>query len=167
MFATLTFFLPFVIITVCNGMIVHSLYRRHVSSIRSNNNLHLRKECLFILFAISVFNVAFHISYFVVWCRWRIITNPKVSPVRDNEFWDYWNGVLFICRLIYYLNYCLNFVLYCVTGSNFRSEMFRILLCKRQEYIITTTHGSTRSMHSFTRKRRIFSRTRTTSLKAS
>jgi len=140
MFATLIFFLPFVIITLCNGMILHSLYHRNRSGIRTNDDSNIRLEFIFILFAISVFYISFHIPYFIVWCRLQIITNPA-SPARDNEFWYYWNGMLFICRPIYYLNYCLNFVLYCITGTTFRTELMKIVPFKRNIYSSVPTRA--------------------------
>jgi len=151
MFVTLIFFLPFLIITVANAMIIRTLYHRGRNGIQANDNSNIKIEFFMMMFAISLFYIVFHIPYFIVWCRLRIITNPKESSVGDGDFWIYWNGILSICRPIYYMNYCSNFFLYCITGAKFRSEMKKIFICKRQTYNSVKTHIRATELSSFTR----------------
>ena len=143
LFATLIFFLPCVIITLCNGMVLHTLYHRRLSSIRPNDSSILRLELILIMFAISFCYIVFHIPYYIVWCRIKIGTNSKESFDRD-EFWNYWNGMLYLCRTIYYLNYCSNFILYCISGKTFRIEMMNMLFSNTERNGTFHTHTNVR-----------------------
>jgi hypothetical protein len=46
-----------------------------------------------------------------------------------------WNiNALFITRTIFYINYCVNFFLYCLTGAYFRKELRMLFMYKSKNY---------------------------------
>jgi hypothetical protein len=65
---------------------------------------------------------AFNSLYFVLWCR-NFLNSKYVSTSVENSSdanLQYWRGVLYIARTIFYMNYCINFFLYSITGAYFR-----------------------------------------------
>jgi len=146
------FFVPLVIISVLNGSIMRTLFLRNTQTGILTDSTNIRMEFTVILFAISLCYAAFHLPYYIVWCRLQIVTNPKSFVSRNSDFWDYWKGVLNLVRPIYYLNYCSNFFLYCITGAYFRSELARILCCRDQRRHRYRTHIRASRMESLTRQ---------------
>jgi hypothetical protein len=66
-----------------------------------------------------------YIPYFVLWCR-NFLNSKYVSTSVENSSdanLQYWRGVLYIARTIFYMNYCINFFLYSITGAYFRREV--------------------------------------------
>lgn len=124
---------PFIIITALNILITRKLFLRNT---RPNDlfaeDTKIRLEFTLILLAISFFFVAFNLPYFSVWARnflkSRFVQFNDSDKPRDIE---HWNGVLNVTRVIFYLNYCVNFFLYNITGAYFRTELARLLHIRR------------------------------------
>ncbi|XP_052791873.1 type-1 angiotensin II receptor-like [Mya arenaria] len=128
-YAILIAMVPFLIITTLNILIIRKLLKRQ-RSLRYNfinTECHIRLEFTLILLAISFFFIAFNLPYFVIWVKQYIETymNSKSSDMEleDIQSFQYWRGVLLITRTIFYMNYCINFFLYSVTGAYFRREL--------------------------------------------
>ncbi|XP_060555197.1 C-C chemokine receptor type 1-like [Ruditapes philippinarum] len=130
-FAITITLIPFTIITVLNILIVRKLFIRNKES-RSifSDNSTIRLEFTLILLAISFFFVAFNLPYSVVWAR-NFLHSAEISPSRTRKAADveYWSGVLMITRTIFYMNYCINFFLYSITGKYFRTALVEMLSC--------------------------------------
>ena len=126
-FAVLITIVPFVIITILNTLIIRKLFirnkRQKAIKVVTEESV-IRLEFTIILLAISFCFIAFNIPYFAVWCRLflhsKYISNTAMEDVFDP---DYWQGVLYITRTIFYINYCINFFLYSITGAYFRREV--------------------------------------------
>lgn len=129
-FAIAITLVPFVIITALNFMIVRKLFLRNRESrdLFSDDST-IRLEFTLILLAISFFFVAFNLPFSVVWTRnFLYFSNFNRSQPDINV--EYWNGVLIITRTIFYLNYCINFFLYNITGKYFRTALTEMIVCK-------------------------------------
>jgi len=151
-YVVLIFFLPLVIISVLNGLIMRTLFLRNTQTGIASESKRIRLEFTVILFAISICYISSHLPYYIIWSRLQLVTNPKSFVSRNADFWDYWKGVLNIVRPLYYLNYCSNFFLYCITGAYFRSELARILCCRDQRRHRYRTHIRASRMESLTRQ---------------
>ena len=149
-FAVTITLIPFVIITVLNILIVRTLFRtnrRHNNCatmtcnkkmksgmvIRTEESI-IKLEFTFILLAVSFFFIAFNVPYFTIWFRNFIyntyITQQNKASIEDIE---YWQGVLYVSRTIFYLNYCINFFLYSITGTYFRKEVKYLFSLKARQ----------------------------------
>ncbi|WAR16390.1 P2RY1-like protein [Mya arenaria] len=141
-YVTIIFFLPLAIITTLNLLIVRTLYlrNRHTNDLFAENTK-IRLEFTIILFAISFFYITFHMPYFVLWCKLQVLNGPHLPSVpRDKHFWDYWISLLNIARTVFYLNYCSNFFLYCITGTYFRNELRRLFCVRKQTHRVFKSH---------------------------
>lgn len=166
-FALSITFVPFVIITVLNILIVRALYLRNRDGtlFSEDTTTNIRLEFTIILVAISFFFVAFNLPYTIVWSRYFLTSHPEYNVASfskvDN---NYWIAVLNITRTVFYLNYCVNFFLYSITGRCFRKTLIRMLSCKfikqrrngsyiRCQYIVShNTHNTIVSKCSGSRK---------------
>jgi hypothetical protein len=128
-FGVIITLIPFVIITVLNLLIIRKLYirnkRQNECKVITEESL-IRLEFTLILLTILFFFIAFNIPYFAVWFRnflhSKYLHNSPSPPMDSHEF-EYWKGVLNITRTIFYMNYCINFFLYSITGAYFRREV--------------------------------------------
>ncbi|KAL3891646.1 hypothetical protein ACJMK2_003898 [Sinanodonta woodiana] len=156
-YAVMITFIPFLIITAMNILIIRRLLirnRRHKENQLITQESMIKLEFTLILFAISFCFIAFNLPFFTVWCRNFLqsmyLYTHGFSNMDGTEA-DYWRGVLFIVRTIFYMNYCINFFLYSITGVYFRREMKRAL---------TTCSKSQRTV-GYVKCKRINSRTST------
>ncbi|XP_076080037.1 cysteinyl leukotriene receptor 2-like [Mytilus galloprovincialis] len=127
-FALLISFVPFVIIMVINILIIKKLLRQK----RSKNckrvmteESTIRLEFTIILLALSICFIIFNIPYLVLWCR-NFLTSKYVTTLNASTSdvnLSYWQGLLYFVRTIFYINYCINFFLYLITGAYFRREV--------------------------------------------
>mgnify|MGYP002153690128 FL=1 len=124
--------IPFIIITVLNILICRALYLRNRdgSLFSEDANTRIRLEFTLILVAISFFFIAFNLPYTIVWSRYFLKSHPEYNQSSfrevDNE---YWISVLNITRTVFYINYCVNFFLYSITGRCFRKTLVGMLKC--------------------------------------
>lgn len=137
-------FLPFVIITVLNTMIIRTLYIRnkhHRECKVITEESIIRLEFTVILIAISICFIALNTPYTAIWCKQYLLTK-LVKTTRNDELLVAntgsevtWNiNAMFITRTIFYINYCVNFFLYCLTGAYFRKELRMLFMYKSKTY---------------------------------
>lgn len=133
-FAIMITFIPFLIISVLNFLIIRKLVKRH-RGYKENQLVTeestIRLEFTVILLAISFFFIAFNLPFFIVWSRNFLHSRFLISQGEPADV-DYWNAVLSITRTIFYMNYCINFFLYSVTGAYFRRELKALFAIFRQ-----------------------------------
>ena len=149
-FGILITLIPFLIITVLNLLIVRKLFIRNM---RSSEDTQIRLEFTMILFAISFFFVAFNAPYFVVWSKFFILNSSRFGnpPINLISEITYWGAVLSIVRTIFYMNYCVNFFLYSITGAYFRRELCDLMTFRNynrrdtRSYIRCSRYGSSRT----------------------
>ncbi|XP_013395479.1 probable G-protein coupled receptor 139 [Lingula anatina] len=125
---------PVIIITVLNIAMVRNLVTRFrgeaVKDVMKVNNAtnKLRMEMTCMLLVLSTCFVALSIPYLITWCYHMYTTFE--SKQRD---FKYMRGVLYITRTIFYVNYCINFFLYSLTGACFRQHL-AMMFCGRRMY---------------------------------
>ncbi|XP_061183057.1 C-C chemokine receptor type 1-like [Saccostrea echinata] len=138
-------FLPFVIITVLNTMIIRTLYIRnkhHRECKVITEESIIRLEFTIILIAISICFIAFNTPYTAIWSKQHLLAKLLKTTNTDDLLKDdhdgselTWNiNVMFITRTIFYMNYCVNFFLYCLTGAYFRKELRMLFMYKSKSY---------------------------------
>ena len=154
--------LPFVIITLFNSMILVTLRKRSdVTETRAlSRESRMRREFTVILLAISTCFVCLNIPYFAVWTsRFQSIKSTTASSSSSSEE-DYLNlarssqgstnrEALFITRTVFYLNYAVNFVLYCITGKQYRQHMTRLLCCHHDDIGRGSNYRSGYTTHTY------------------
>lgn len=128
-FAGMITLVPFIIITVLNLLIIRKLFIRNKMQreckVITEESI-IRLEFTLILLAISFCFIAFNVPYFAVWFRNFLHASyfqSSLSTKTDVANYEYWQGVLRITRTIFYMNYCINFFLYSITGAYFRREV--------------------------------------------
>ncbi|KAH3891359.1 hypothetical protein DPMN_015456 [Dreissena polymorpha] len=133
-------FIPFILIIVLNVFIIRKLVLQN-KRVMTKESI-IRLEFTFILFAMSICFVALNLPYFSVWCEryWKIgkmFNMHMMSPITLQHYNDhivYLDNTLHVTRTIFYINYCINFTLYSVTGAYFRKEL-KHMICKRDRKI--------------------------------
>ena len=85
----------------------------------------IRLEFTIIFLSISSCFVALTIPYLDTWCQqfWASLHPNMAYPIQHERI----SGHLYITRTIFYLNYCINFFLYCMTGAYYRREIRSLL----------------------------------------
>ena len=139
--------LPFIIISFFNTMILRKLVCRKADIVEAraiSKESRMRLEFTFILLSISTCFICLNLPYFIVWCR-------RFQSIHDIQS-SAWNGSgkdyiilakfiqtglnrnqLFITRTIFYINYAVNFFLYCLTGRQYRKNMIQLFCCRAEE----------------------------------
>ncbi len=155
--------LPFIIITLLNILILRRLVCRRKSEmeIRSTSKeSRMRYEFTIILLSISTCFVCLNIPYFIVWCYQRLSIVSKPDPSHNNYTSSLGHMVisaqntnplrdeLLITRTIFYINYCCNFFLYCLTGKQYRKYMKHFLLCRQEVDLMSRRGSSYRSVYT-------------------
>ncbi|XP_060555114.1 G-protein coupled estrogen receptor 1-like [Ruditapes philippinarum] len=142
-FALLITLVPFIVITILNIMIMRTLYLRNYRHRELfAETTKIRLEFTFILLAISFFFIAFNLPYSAVWFRNFMSSKFKRFDTYNFNYKDidYWNGVLLVTRTVFYMNYCVNFFLYSITGAYFRNELALMLRFKQRKNRIYKSH---------------------------
>ena len=136
---------PFLIIAIVNMGILHALLKTHRQefSIRSHSHK-LRREFTLILLSVSLCFLCFNIPYYIVWILHTDIYRQRTfdktdtfhrsqnsTDLMEREPFD--NGSLFFTRAIFSVNYCTNFLLYCITGSYYRAAVKQICRCRKRD----------------------------------
>lgn len=123
---------PFIVIASLNICILRRLVgtghpqKNPKLVIRENR---IRVEFTIILLAISTCFICLNLPYFVLWCHqfWHNL-RLRYAEVELDLSGDRMSGQTHITRTIFYVNYCINFFLYTLTGAYYRREirsMFR------------------------------------------
>ncbi|XP_059176638.1 thyrotropin-releasing hormone receptor-like, partial [Physella acuta] len=131
-------FVPFVIISVLNISIIRTLFlhnrqQRLIRTLMEKSAIKL--EFTIILLIVSFCFVALNLPYFATWCKVFLSSNfVKLVSLQDLDEIIYFRGVTFIARAIFYINYCINFFLYSITGAYFRRELKRLFVPHAHDY---------------------------------
>ena len=124
-YAMIITLMPFLIISVLNFLIVRKLFIRNrvQRNVISQENI-LRIEFTFILLALSSCFIALNLPYFAVFCRQFYLSSfVTVHDTAYREELENIKGAILITKTIFYINYCINFFLYSITGGYFRREI--------------------------------------------
>ena len=79
----------------------------------------IRLEFTVIMLAISSCFIGLNLPYFIIWCRqFQQSLNPGSPTLADRL-----SGELYITKMIFCINYCINFFMYCLTGAYYRREI--------------------------------------------
>ena len=121
----------------------------------------IRLEFTLILLAVSFCFVALNVPYFATWLK-LFLTSSYVSltSFSNESSLDYFRGVAYITRAIFYINYCINFFLYSITGAYFRRALRMLFALRQQKYkygapysarcsALTSLHSPVRRQSSF------------------
>ncbi|XP_062577783.1 P2Y purinoceptor 1-like [Saccostrea cucullata] len=130
-YAILMSMIPFIVIVVLNILTIRKILSRNKKR-KSHNNIVteesvIRLEFTIILLVVSFCFIAFNVPFFVVWLR-TFLHSKHLSNTEDLAAYadpdvDYWQGILYITRTIFNMNYCINFFLYIIAGAYFRREV--------------------------------------------
>ncbi|CAH1773124.1 unnamed protein product [Owenia fusiformis] len=152
-FALFTTLVPFFVIACLNVMIIKNLNpcigrnTLHASTNRVFGSRLLRHqvELTVTLLTISTSFVLLNLPYFVAW-----LTQHSMPEYRNMDtFAELMNdhqqlqGFLLISKTIYYLNFCSNFFLYCITGSNYRRALISLFQCHHETHFIHDQRSTT------------------------
>ena len=137
-FAVMITLVPFVIITCMNLLIVRKLVlrnkRQRACKVITEESI-IRLEFTLILLAISLCFIVFNIPYFVTWCKLFLTSKfIHLDTFQDVASFEYFQGTLWITRAIFYINYCVNFFLYSITGTYFRRELKMFFFYRSRKY---------------------------------
>lgn len=126
---------PFVIIAVFNMLILRTIMQRDANirkfKIAFKDN-RIRWEFTVTLLAVSSSFICLNLPYFVTWCQqFRQTTNASVSSQMRDQ--------LYITRTIFYLNYCVNFFLYCLSGTYYRRQLAKTFGCRTDGAVLNGT----------------------------
>lgn len=132
---------PFLVISVLNALIIRKLlrrYRRHRKCTVVTEESIIRMEFTVILLVVSFVFIVLNLPYCFVWCKRFLMSREDMHqrPGSGSDLgqdFDNYEGVLMITRVIFYMNYCVNFFLYSVTGAYFRKEL-KVLVFYRSQY---------------------------------
>ena len=138
---------PFMIIAVVNIGILRALLKPQSQDVvlRTSRTHKLRREFTLILLSVSLCFLCFNIPYYIVWVVdsdiYRqhssqhdmddILTNSDNSTSGSDGGLS-GNGRLFLTRAVFSANYCTNFLLYCITGSYYRSSVRKLCRCSKK-----------------------------------
>ena len=141
------FAIPFLILTICNSMIIVKLartkqHRRRMSvgqgprlrSIEKDNNVvTVLLVCLCILFFVCLCPVSVYFIGQPYWMNHIILRQEKslqdaMDKKKDMEYLILWHAIV---NCIGYLNATCNFVFYVLSGSKFRREIKSVLCCRK------------------------------------
>ncbi|KAL8586556.1 hypothetical protein ACOMHN_053909 [Nucella lapillus] len=143
--------LPFLLISILNALIIRKLLtrnRRHKKCQVVTEESIIRMEFTVILLVVSFVFIVLNLPYCILWCQRFFLANQDIHQLlRDNDYtgdrFDHYEGALMITRVIFYVNYCVNFFLYSVTGAYFRKEL-KILVfyraARHAEYFSCSRH---------------------------
>ncbi|XP_072912028.1 probable G-protein coupled receptor 139 [Hemitrygon akajei] len=129
--------IPYILLILFNILIGHQLYTASrmftQEQLRSINGVTVRglvKKSILILFTISFTFVLLTLPRFVTYCILRTAYNRP-----DHNRDDYNQMINFfadIGNMMQWLNFAINFLLYCVISKSFRQEFLQVLTCRTQ-----------------------------------
>lgn len=129
-------FLPFVIITILNTLIIRKLInrnRRHRQVKIITEESIIRLEFTIILITISFCFIAFNTPYAIIWFKNKIEL-LHAENVKMEDFIDDNQNLLNFTKTIFFMNYCINFFLYSITGAYFRKELKMLFTYRSKVY---------------------------------
>ncbi|KAK3786856.1 hypothetical protein RRG08_030903 [Elysia crispata] len=137
---------PFLIISILNSLIIRRLQRRKVRNLARcivTEESIIRMEFTVILLVVSFVFIALNLPYFVLWSKrfLQVFYGQAASNVKLESF-EQSQAELLFTRVIFYLNYCVNFFLYSVTGAYFRKELKMLFWYRRHSSYNTCSRQS-------------------------
>ena len=128
--------LPFILITLFNLLILRKLLNRsfgikHKTKVVFKENRG-RLEFTVILLSISTCFVLLNVPYFIFWCIQFLVTSSVPDNMADvnnsskSTFTIATSNEVYITRTIFYLNYAINFFLYCFSTVSRRNTSVEI-----------------------------------------
>ena len=131
---TFTFLVPFVLLTVCNVIIIVTLgknaRRRRKMSITASDKKNRSVTILLIILCIVYFICLTPISLYLIILPYAIEEAnelPFLEMIRQREYLQFWHA---LANCFMYINSSTNFILYFLSGSRFRSEVKALFTCK-------------------------------------
>ena len=145
MFALSITAVPFVVIAFFNALILRTLMQRDANIKRWKlcfKDSRIRWEFTVTLLVVSTTFICLNLPYFIYWCQRNLLSTSgstedglKNISTRDQ---------FYVTLTIYYINYSINFFLYCLTGTYYRREL-RVIFCCGPERRGYQTRGSVAS----------------------
>ncbi|XP_071141296.1 probable G-protein coupled receptor 139 [Mytilus edulis] len=128
-------FLPFLVITILNTLIIRKLIirnKRHRQVRITTKESIIRLEFTIILITISFCFIAFNTPYAIIWFKHSL----QMSSIRmeDSVFVPTNQNLLIFTKTIFFMNYCINFFLYSITGAYFREELKMLFTYRSKVY---------------------------------
>ncbi|XP_041360979.1 thyrotropin-releasing hormone receptor-like [Gigantopelta aegis] len=133
-FAVSITFVPFLIISVLNTLIIRKLClrsRMHRECNIITEESIIRLEFTVILLVISFVFVMLNLPFFCVWLKVFLLSEMTSAAQLANNFTGLHDALL-LTRVIFYMNYCVNFFLYSITGAYFRRELRMLFIYKNK-----------------------------------
>ena len=123
--------IPFLLLAFFNMLIMRRLIRRfratHKLDISFREN-RIRWEFSVMLLVVSSCFILLNIPYCIVWIRqYQYSIQPPSDPATIHTL----SRAIYVAKTIFYLNYGINFFLYCLTGPYYRSVIRDWFYCLR------------------------------------
>ena len=124
---------PFVVIAFFNALILKSLMLRE-SRIKQGKiclkRSSMRWEFTVMLLVVSTTFICLNLPYFVYWCQRNLLSTSRTQAddIKNVNTRDQF----YVTLTIYYMNYCINFFLYCLTGTYYRKALKTVFCCYKE-----------------------------------
>ncbi|XP_063418150.1 FMRFamide receptor-like [Mytilus trossulus] len=128
-------FLPFLVITILNTLIIRKLIirnKRHRQVKIITEESIIRLEFTIILITISFCFIAFNTPYAIIWFKHSL--QMSSMQMVDSVFVPTNQNLLIFTKTIFFMNYCINFFLYSITGAYFREELKMLFTYRSKVY---------------------------------
>lgn len=89
----------------------------------------LKAEFTLILLGVSTCFICLNLPYFVFWCCNMLELSYQIANKEEHISTSYSEHLL-IAKTLFCCNYCVNFFLYCFSGTFYKQQLFRVLKCK-------------------------------------
>ena len=132
---TLRFFIPFVMIAVCNGYIIAELRRKRYDPVgRENMSTRTANTAIYTLHLVCVVFILTLLPHACLTMVLFVIYTPTIRTMphhRLKRLHHFIERVSLPFEMILMMNYTFNFVLYGLSGTQFRRTVVDVLSCRR------------------------------------
>ena len=121
---------PFLIMTVLNSYIMCTLSRAKVlkpSSFKRREDTPIRTQFTLILLGVSTCFVCLNLPYFIIWCCHMAHMISDIGAESRSKM--AYQNELIISKTLFCCNYCVNFFLYCFSGTFYKKALKKLLQC--------------------------------------
>ncbi|CAL4078646.1 unnamed protein product, partial [Meganyctiphanes norvegica] len=142
--SVLFFFLPLVLLVILYSVIARQLLidTYNLTHKKNSPQMRARKQVVIMLSTVVVFFFIclLPLRVFFIW----IIESPieTIHSLGNETFYN----ILWFCRIMYYINSCINPILYNMTSTRFRTAFLRLCGCRRtlqlHEYNSNTSYNN-------------------------
>ena len=125
--------LPFTVIGSLNCLIMRTFMRtrmRHKKTHFLSQENVIKLEFTVILLIVSTSFVLLNLPFFIVWCHRFQQQARDAHHLIDPTAHERLRGYLYVTKTIFFLNYCVNFFLYSLTGPHFRRQVRKLITGK-------------------------------------